>query len=92
MDAEPILSSQLPLCFPEALMEIRRGSMQMEENDFVVIDVIAKPSNLRKIAQDLRMSTIWFDMTNGQVFASHPNDGLFLPQIHQLATVCCVCV
>lgn len=53
--------------------------------DFVVFDYLLREKALAHLTSLLQKSTIWYDLTNGEVFASHSDDGLFF---HSIAHLC----
>jgi len=69
------------------LKQIGTASQQLNNADFIVIDVILQQHILTELSQLLLESTIWFDSTNGECFVSHFDDGLVYPQFKMLAKV-----
>jgi hypothetical protein len=74
---------------------VHQGAMQylhslrreVDQHDFLVVDVILQDAAMQKIAQMLLSSTVWFDATNGAAFAAHHDDGLVFKSIHTLVQV-----
>ncbi len=60
-----------------AVEQLKLISEDINTIDFIVLDEILHEDALRVLNTILLQSTIWFDITNGVVFASHHNDGLF---------------
>eukprot|EP01038_Epipyxis_sp_PR26KG_P005866 gene5866-8090_t len=55
------------------------------QNDFFVLDTIIKNEYIHKLNIMLMKSTIWFDVTNGNAFASHYDDSLYFKSFSYLA-------
>lgn len=49
---------------------------ELQRNDFAVADVIIENKAAMEMTKALLMSTIWYDLTKGNTFAAHPDDGL----------------
>ena len=60
-----------------AMQQLKLISEVINTIDFIVLDEILQEDALIFLNSILLQSTIWFDTTNGVVFASHHNDGLF---------------
>ncbi len=60
-----------------AIEQLKLISEVINTIDFIVLDEILHEDALKICNSILLQSTIWFDTTNGVVFASHHNDGLF---------------
>lgn len=56
--------------------EVLHGS---DAFDYAVIDEALWSRQRSILLQTLSMSTVWFDVTNGRVFAAHHDDGLVQP-------------
>ena len=52
----------------------REVVLQLEDNDFIVLDGVLKQSTVNSITNFLLKSTIWFDVTNGGALAAHFDD------------------
>lgn len=76
-------SSQL--IFKQAGIQINLAMGDLVHNDFIVIDVIMKSYVQSYLYSMLMYSTIWFDLSNSRVYASHHDDGLVFPEIKHLA-------
>lgn len=59
-----------------------------EVNDYAVLDNFLDHSTVHSLSQLLLQSSVWFDSTNGQMFATHPDDGLPFTSFQHLAEVC----
>lgn len=64
-----------------AMRYLQSVSVQLMQNDFLVVDVIMQPTALRQLSEVLLGSTVWFDVTNGASFVSHYDDGLVFESI-----------
>ena len=62
--------------YPEALKSLQQAYLEINRNDFAVVDILLDTKIIREMSTILLTSTIWFDSTNGKVFAAHPDDGL----------------
>jgi hypothetical protein len=62
-----------------AIKHLQAMSNELLTNDFIVVDVILIEKTLEMLSKMLLSSTIWYDVTNGNSFVAHSDDGL----IHQ---------
>lgn len=69
-------SKQLQILYPEAKTNIKASDMDLGSADYLVVDMAININTLRMMGNILLTSTIWFDVMNGQMFASHHDDGL----------------
>ncbi len=59
----------------------------IESMDFLVVDGILLPKVIPSLIGILLMSTIWFDLSTGNTFVTHSDDGLIYKPFHQLGKV-----
>eukprot|EP01041_Mallomonas_annulata_P001798 gene1798-3489_t len=64
-----------------------RGLLQNEfkSNDFIVLDTILENKAGLMLTALLSTSTMWFDVTNGNSFAAHSDDGLIHDSFYRLS-------
>ena len=62
--------------YPEALKHLQKAYLELNRNDFAVIDILLDTKLVSEMSHILLTSTIWFDSTNGKAFAAHADDGL----------------
>lgn len=63
------------------------GGGDTEKSDFMVMDVLLQDQAMRDMSTALLTSTVWFDVTNGGSFVSHPDDGLVFESVKTLTKV-----
>ena len=78
---------QKQICSSQALIQVSMASQDLTQSDFAVIDDVVDESPLSEIANQLLLSTIFFDVTNGQVFGAFHDDGLVFPDLLYLSRV-----
>jgi len=75
------------LTHTRALQQLPKAMQELAQNDFAVLDIVIESRAARELTQSMLMSTIWFDVTNGVVFAAHPDDGLYFPEFQKIGVV-----
>ena len=70
-----------------ALQRLSDVASVLRTNDFVVLDIVLEQRASMVMSSILLSSTIWFDVTNGQAFASHSDDGLVYSVFYDLSQV-----
>lgn len=66
----------LQLTHNGALKYLQSIAGDTEKSDFMVVDVLLQEPALRAISTALLSSTVWYDVTNGDTYVSHSDDGL----------------
>ena len=64
------------ICHQKALENMELAVLELERNDFAVVDIILESKAAKEMTDILLTSTIWYDLTKGNAFAAHPDDGL----------------
>ena len=64
------------ICHQQALDNMELAALELQRNDFAVVDVVLESKAVLEMSNALLTSTIWYDMTKGNTFAAHPDDGL----------------
>ena len=62
---------------------------EVDQHDYLVVDVILQDNAMKQLSKLLLSSTVWFDVTNAAAFVSHHDDGLVFPSLHTLVQVNC---
>jgi hypothetical protein len=78
--------------FPEytqlgAMSHISTMMQGIDSMDFLVVDGVLLPTVLPSLLGMALQSTIWFDVSTGNSFISHSDDGLVQSAFHQLGKV-----
>ena len=59
----------------------------IESMDFLVVDGVLLSSVISSLVDTLLSSTFWFDISTGNTFISHSDDGLVHKSFHQIGKV-----
>lgn len=78
--------------FPEytqigAMNHISTMMQGIDNMDFLVVDGILLTNVIPELVNMILQSTIWFDVSTGNSFIAHSDDGLVQPAFHQLGKV-----
>ena len=73
---EPTMTTESSLIHDAALEQMVVAHAHMAQNDYAVVDVILRPAILSLLSEAALASTIWYDVTNGNAFVAHHDDGL----------------
>lgn len=65
----------------KAVQQLELVLKNSKNADFVVFDSVLREKAIDYFLRLFQGSTIWFDLTNGEVFASHSDDGLSFPSV-----------
>lgn len=60
----------------------------IESMDFLVVDGVLLSNVISPLVEILLSSTYWFDISTGNTFISHSDDGLIHKAFHQIGKVC----
>lgn len=75
-ESDDSLDLQRDLFSWKVIQHLEKAFNEARNADFAVFDAILREKALQHFLGLLQRSTIWFDLTNGDYFASHFDDGL----------------
>lgn len=72
---------------PGAMNHIKTMMEGIESMDFLVVDGVLLSNVLSPLVDTLLLSTFWFDISTGNTFISHSDNGLIQKSFHQIGKV-----